>query len=257
METIDNVIQAYEAIKTNEVSEGIIWLCTFVALIIVINKFYTAFSAAKEDGQTPTDVKHFYKLFAIYIHVFVIIMVAPVAFSFIERCLGFLQDELIGIYQRDVDLSIDEAITQFAIDYIEDVQRTNNWFGQQLNEVIMLPMSMTIYTILLYATKYLFFFYASGRYLYLILLEIVTPLAVILYMEKETKHFTYAYLKNLFICYMLIPAFLIANAFGSVVSDGIMHMVGQNKYSCLGLLFAFIFKLFLFAKAVKYTNQLI
>ena len=76
----------------------------------------------------------------------------------------------------------------------------------------MLPFNIAAYTILLYATKYIFFFFASARYLYLILLEIVTPIAVILYMDEKTRHYTHAYLKNLFVCYMTIPAFLIANA---------------------------------------------
>lgn len=32
MEVIDNVIRAYEAVKLNDVSKGIIALCTFVAV---------------------------------------------------------------------------------------------------------------------------------------------------------------------------------------------------------------------------------
>ena len=65
-----------------------------------------------------------------------------------------------------------------------------------------------------------------------------------------------AYLKNLFVCYMTIPAFLIANALGSIIAENIMHMCGQNKYTMLGLLFAFVFKLFLFAKSVKFCREL-
>lgn len=102
----------------------------------------------------------------------------------------------------------------------------------------------------------IFFFFASARYLYLILLEIVTPIAVILYMDEKTRHYTHAYLKNLFVCYMTIPAFLIANALGSIIAENIMHMCGQNKYTMLGLLFAFVFKLFLFAKSVKFCREL-
>lgn len=256
METIDNIITAYDAVKMNGVSQGVILLCTVIALLIVINKFLTAYHEAQADGAN-INMKSFYKLFEIYINAFVIIMVAPVAFSVVENCLGFLQNELIAYYQKDLDFSIDEAIKQFVYDYIDEVQRNNNWFGQQLQEVLVLPWSIFGYTIVLYATKYVFFFYASGRYLYLILLEIVTPIAVILYMDKDTRNFTHSYLKNLFICYMLIPAFLIANTFGDLISSNIMHMIGANKYSLLGLLFALIFKLFLFAKAVKYTNQLI
>lgn len=35
---------------------------------------------------------------------------------------------------------------------------------------------------------------------------------------------------------MMIPAFLIANALGSVISENVMQMCGQNKYTMLGLL---------------------
>lgn len=254
---IDNVISAYEAVKMNGVSQGIIALCSFIAVIIVIQKFVTAWKEAFSEGDKPVDMKQFFKLFYIYIYVFAIIMVAPFAFTIVETALGNLQNELISHYQEDVDLSIDEAIVTFTKDYIEDVQRRHNWVGQQIQEVIMLPFNIAAYTILLYATKYIFFFFASARYLYLILLEIVTPIAVILYMDEKTRHYTHAYLKNLFVCYMTIPAFLIANALGSIIAENIMHMCGQNKYTMLGLLFAFVFKLFLFAKSVKFCRELL
>lgn len=193
---IDNVISAYEAVKMNGVSQGIIALCSFIAVIIVIQKFVTAWKEAFSEGDKPVDMKQFFKLFYIYIYVFAIIMVAPFAFTIVETALGNLQNELISHYQEDVDLSIDEAIVTFTKDYIEDVQRRHNWVGQQIQEVIMLPFNIAAYTILLYATKYIFFFFASARYLYLILLEIVTPIAVILYMDEKTRHYTHAYLKK-------------------------------------------------------------
>lgn len=186
---IDNVISAYEAVKMNGVSQGIIALCSFIAVIIVIQKFVTAWKEAFSEGDKPVDMKQFFKLFYIYIYVFAIIMVAPFAFTIVETALGNLQNELISHYQEDVDLSIDEAIVTFTKDYIEDVQRRHNWVGQQIQEVIMLPFNIAAYTILLYATKYIFFFFASARYLYLILLEIVTPIAVILYMDEKTRHY--------------------------------------------------------------------
>lgn len=256
MEVIDNVIQAYEAVKLNDVSKGIIALCTFVAIIIVIQKFVTAWKEAFSEGDRPADMKQFFKLFYIYIYAFAIIMAAPFAFTIVETALGNIQNELIEHYQEDVDLSIDEAIATFTRDYIEEVNRRSNWVGKQIDEVIALPFNIAVYTVLLYATKYIFFFFAAARYLYLILLEIVTPIAIILFLDEKTRHYTHAYLKNLFVCYMMIPAFLIANALGSVISENVMQMCGQNKYTMLGLLFAFVFKLFLFAKSVKYCREL-
>ena len=70
MEVIDNVISAYEAVKMNGVSQGIIALCSFIAVIIVIQKFVTAWKEAFSEGDKPVDMKQFFKLFYIYIYVF-------------------------------------------------------------------------------------------------------------------------------------------------------------------------------------------
>ena len=48
---IDNVISAYEAVKMNGVSQGIIALCSFIAVIIVIQKFVTAWKEAFSEGD--------------------------------------------------------------------------------------------------------------------------------------------------------------------------------------------------------------
>ena len=135
MEVIDNVISAYEAVKMNGVSQGIIALCSFIAVIIVIQKFVTAWKEAFSEGDKPVDMKQFFKLFYIYIYVFAIIMVAPFAFTIVETALGNLQNELISHYQEDVDLSIDEAIVTFTKDYIEDVQRRHNWVGSRFRRL--------------------------------------------------------------------------------------------------------------------------
>jgi hypothetical protein len=100
MEVIDNVISAYEAVKMNGVSQGIIALCSFIAVIIVIQKFVTAWKEAFSEGDKPVDMKQFFKLFYIYIYVFAIIMVAPFAFTIVETALGNLQNELISHYQE-------------------------------------------------------------------------------------------------------------------------------------------------------------
>lgn len=100
MEVIDNVIQAYEAVKLNDVSKGIIALCTFVAIIIVIQKFVTAWKEAFSEGDRPADMKQLFKLFYIYIYVFAIIMAAPFAFTIVETALGNIQNELITLSGR-------------------------------------------------------------------------------------------------------------------------------------------------------------
>ena len=55
---IDNVISAYEAVKMNGVSQGIIALCSFIAVIIVIQKFVTAWKEAFSEGDKPLSWSH-------------------------------------------------------------------------------------------------------------------------------------------------------------------------------------------------------
>src|SRR5699024_10406689 len=114
------------------------------------------------------------------------------------------------------------AVMTFTKDYIEEVNRRSNWVGKQIDEVIVLPFNIAIYTLLLYATKYIFFFFAAARYLYLILLVIVTPIAIILYLDENTKHYTYDYIHELSVCYMMTSAILIANSMGNVIAENIM-----------------------------------
>lgn len=58
MEVIDNVITAYEAVKLNDVSKSIIALCTFIALIIVINRFITAYKGGRKICRSLFKVHH-------------------------------------------------------------------------------------------------------------------------------------------------------------------------------------------------------
>ena len=57
MEVIDNVISAYEAVKMNGVSQGIIALCSFIAVIIVIQKFVTAWKEAFSEAGLLSSIK--------------------------------------------------------------------------------------------------------------------------------------------------------------------------------------------------------
>lgn len=73
---IDNVISAYEAVKMNGVSQGIIALCSFIAVIIVIQKFVTAWKEAFSEGDKPVDMKQFFKAV-----LYLLFMCSPLSWS--------------------------------------------------------------------------------------------------------------------------------------------------------------------------------
>ena len=126
-------------------------------------------------------------------------------------------------------------------------------------ESLFFPVYIFIEMLIYYLTEYLYFIFAAGRYLYLALLKIVTPIAVVCSLSEQTRGITITYLKNLAVCYMLIPSYLIANFFAETLSEAIVGSweTTSVNFDLLSLAVALVFKLSLFSAASKYTWKLL
>lgn len=250
-----SIITVYNDMHKNIMSQSLIGIAIFIAVIVVAKKFIHAYKEAFGDSK-PANVKHFFELFHIYLYTIAIVVTTPVAFRIIEKALGEMQNEYISRYSFDVDMAADQAADKYVADYMkEELSKKDKtmisvglsyfWAGAQKN----------IYTALLYATKYLFYFFAAGRYLYLILLEIVAPLAIVSFLDDKLRHYGENYLKHLLVCYLMIPAFLLANRMGVMLGQTFIESL--NSFSILALLSGFVFKLGLLKKAQSYVEKLL
>jgi len=182
-----SITKVYTEIHKNILSESLIGIATFIALLVIIKKFINAYKAAFSDTK-PADVKHFFELFHIYIYTIVIIISAPVAFSVVEKGLSKMQDEYVNKFSGDVDMSVDKAVQQYETNYVnEELKDSDNSILTEALATWWASKTEWFYTALLYATKYTFFFFAAGRYLYLLLLEIVAPLAVVCFLDDSIR----------------------------------------------------------------------
>jgi len=250
-----SITTVYNYIHSNILSKSLIGIATLIAVIIIIRKFIDAFKEATSD-EKPANIRHFFSLFHIYIYSLAIVVTAPVMFSIVERGLGAMQDEYISKFSGDVDLSVDKAIREYELNYMnEELQGEDKNFVQVAIAKQWAGLQEWFYTLTLVATKYTFFFFAAGRYLYLILLEIVAPIAIVCFLDESLKQHSITYLKHLLICYLLIPAFLIANTMG--VELGKVFIELFNSYSIMAVLCGFVFKLGLLKKAQNYVEKLL
>ena len=81
-------------------------------------------------------------------------------------------------------------------------------------------MTVIIYPIMWIADfiyNNIYLLYLCGRYIYLLLLELVAPVAIICILHQQTRGYFLAWVKNLFICHLLLPAFYLANYFSDIL----------------------------------------
>lgn len=71
--------------------------------------------------------------------------------------------------------------------------------------------------------KYTYTFFILGRYMWLLLLELIAPVAIVLAIHENTRSYFYTWLKNMLVCYMLIPMFLLADKFSNEVAGFFME----------------------------------
>lgn len=251
MQALENT---YRHIKESLPVSGITLLIMFIAVLLIANRFITDFKKIS-DGERDINVKMFFTMYWNYIVVLIVVLCLPAFISVIEKPLALFQNDVIEKYSDGLKMNVQEAM-----DYYEDqyVKNEGGYTGANLIPVvkqlynIYTAITESIFIFLLYVSKYLFYMFSSGRYLYLILLEIVAPLAIVLVLNKDTRHYFYSWVKYFIICYMMIPTFLIANTFAELTSHflfagGSGTMWDINALGPVGLFMTCALKLYLFS----------
>ncbi|MBA7488170.1 MAG: hypothetical protein HG422_03960 [Prevotella sp.] len=259
-DVLENIKKAYSAvIEKNVVGDGMYAIAALICGILLINKFVTAYKEAYGgDAQRPINMKSFFTLFYTYFVCAGLLLAAAPVLNMIEELLADVQTYLMSQFQPPKDIDGEAMAAKLYEDFMNKVDEEDNLITAGL-ETFFCPVYVFIEMLIYYLTEYLYFIFAAGRYLYLALLKIVTPIAIVCSLSEHTRGITITYLKNLAVCYMLIPAYLIANFFAETLSKSIVGSWDTNtvNFDLISVCVAFVFKLSLFSAASKYTWKLL
>ena len=244
-EAYSNLNNAYLQIKGMIVVEGFYALVAGFVITTFVFKLAGIIKEMVHEGK-GFNAKQFYELGREYILCIALICIMPVLLDTLETVLAYAADRLMeslaagGVYNPDniwkkpIEQAFDDLMNSDIIDIA--VNGLDTTFNSLLAGAVGSFGGV--------AYDYLMLVFLCTRYLILILLEVISPLAIAC---------LYKWARQMVGCYMLYPGFVIASVFSDLI---VVNYVQQRPWSItLMVIFSFLLKLAMLATVKATVNK--
>lgn len=253
-EAYSNLNNAYLQIKGMIVVEGFYALVAGFVITTFVFKLAGIIKEMVHEGK-GFNAKQFYELGREYILCIALICIMPVLLDTLETVLAYAADRLMeslaagGVYNPDniwkkpIEQLFDDLMNSDIIDIA--VNGLDTTFNSLLAGAVGSFGGV--------AYDYLMLVFLCTRYLILILLEVISPLAIACLYNSDTRSSFYTWARQMVGCYMLYPGFIIASVFSDLI---VVNYVQQRPWSItLMVIFSFLLKLAMFATVKATVNK--
>lgn len=253
-EAYSNLNNAYLQIKGMIVVEGFYALVAGFVITTFVFKLAGIIKEMVHEGK-GFNAKQFYELGREYILCIALICIMPVLLDTLETVLAYAADRLMeslaagGVYNPDniwkkpIEQAFDDLMNSDIID------RAVNGLDTTFNSLL----AGAVGSFGGVAYDYLMLVFLCTRYLILILLEVISPLAIACLYNSDTRSSFYTWARQMVGCYMLYPGFVIASVFSDLI---VVNYVQQRPWSItLMVIFSFLLKLAMLATVKATVNK--
>ena len=253
-EAYSNLNNAYLQIKGMIVVEGFYALVAGFVITTFVFKLAGIIKEMVHEGK-GFNAKQFYELGREYILCIALICIMPVLLDTLETVLAYAADRLMeslaagGVYNPDniwkkpIEQAFDDLMNSDIIDIAVNGLETT--FNSLLAGAVGSFGGV--------AYDYLMLVFLCTRYLILILLEVISPLAIACLYNSDTRSSFYTWARQMVGCYMLYPGFVIASVFSDLI---VVNYVQQRPWSItLMVIFSFLLKLAMLATVKATVNK--
>lgn len=253
-EAYSNLNNAYLQIKGMIVVEGFYALVAGFVITTFVFKLAGIIKEMVHEGK-GFNAKQFYELGREYILCIALIYIMPVLLDTLETVLAYAADRLMeslaagGVYNPDniwkkpIEQAFDDLMNSDIIDIA--VNGLDTTFNSLLAGAVGSFGGV--------AYDYLMLVFLCTRYLILILLEVISPLAIACLYNSDTRSSFYTWARQMVGCYMLYPGFVIASVFSDLI---VVNYVQQRPWSItLMVIFSFLLKLAMLATVKATVNK--
>ena len=253
-EAYSNLNNAYLQIKGMIVVEGFYALVAGFVITTFVFKLAGIIKEMVHEGK-GFNAKQFYELGREYILCIALICIMPVLLDTLETVLAYAADRLMeslaagGVYNPDniwkkpIEQAFDDLMNSDIIDIA--VNGLDTTFNSLLAGAVGSFGGV--------AYDYLMLVFLCTRYLILILLEVISPLAIACLYNSDTRSSFYTWARQMVGCYMLYPGFVIASVFSDLI---VVNYVHQRPWSItLMVIFSFLLKLAMLSTVKATVNK--
>lgn len=253
-EAYSNLNNAYLQIKGMIVVEGFYALVAGFVITTFVFKLAGIIKEMVHEGK-GFNAKQFYELGREYILCIALICIMPVLLDTLETVLAYAADRLMeslaagGVYNPDniwkkpIEQAFDDLMNSDIIDIA--VNGLDTTFNSLLAGAVGSFGGV--------AYDYLMLVFLCTRYLILILLEVISPLAIACLYNSDTRSSFYTWARQMVGCYMLYPGFIITSVFSDLI---VVNYVQQRPWSItLMVIFSFLLKLAMLATVKATVNK--
>jgi uncharacterized membrane protein len=253
-EAYSNLNNAYLQIKGMIVVEGFYALVAGFVITTFVFKLAGIIKEMVHEGK-GFNAKQFYELGREYILCIALICIMPVLLDTLETVLAYAADRLMeslaagGVYNPDniwkkpIEQLFDDLMNSDIIDIA--VNGLDTTFNSLLAGAVGSFGGV--------AYDYLMLVFLCTRYLILILLEVISPLAIACLYNSDTRSSFYTWARQMVGCYMLYPGFVIASVFSDLI---VVNYVQQRPWSItLMVIFSFLLKLAMLSTVKATVNK--
>jgi hypothetical protein len=231
-----------------------IGLATGLGLIFAI---FNIIREAKKASERTIDVAMILGLIKEYAGVLAMILFLPVALSLFEEIFSIIEKSYMGQMGNAPDNKILEAckneVNNYSTEHLNNLNlfSLGDWF-----KIIILGLDyigvMLIKPFIILIDNWSFGFALIYRFIFLGVLKMVGGLALACYIYEGTRSIYISYIKNLCVCYLLIPGFL----FVTVFVDAIRDLFANTDQIQIGVVFMSVFlKIFGYGAVTKLLHQ--
>ena len=237
-EAYSNLNNAYLQIKGMIVVEGFYALVAGFVITTFVFKLAGIIKEMVHEGK-GFNAKQFYELGREYILCIALICIMPVLLDTLETVLAYAADRLMeslaagGVYNPDniwkkpIEQAFDDLMNSDIIDIA--VNGLDTTFNSLLAGAVGSFGGV--------AYDYLMLVFLCTRYLILILLEVISPLAIACLYNSDTRSSFYTWARQMVGCYMLYPGFVIASVFSDLI---VVNYVQQRPWSITLMVIIFL-----------------
>jgi len=253
-EAYSNLNNAYLQIKGMIVVEGFYALVAGFVITTFVFKLAGIIKDMVHEGK-GFNAKQFYELGREYILCIALICIMPVLLDTLETVLAYAADRLMeslaaggfynpdNIWKKPIEQAFDDLMNSDIIDIA--VNGLDTTFNSLLAGAVGSFGGV--------AYDYLMLVFLCTRYLILILLEVISPLAIACLYNSDTRSSFYTWARQMVGCYMLYPGFVIASVFSDLI---VVNYVQQRPWSItLMVIFSFLLKLAMLATVKATVNK--